>query len=298
MAINPTYGMGVYNSRYTVPKLSLPRTAGGVATPLAFFPSSNVQRGDVTESLDTSLADMISAAGGGSDGGGADPSNSPAGSSTSGRADGFGLSSGISSAVGKGVSTGLGFAGAPAAVAGLAGGLATGIAGKGISSEDMANLAMNAVAVALGVPGVAMTGLQALGFNPAQGLAEALGLSNTTPGFEGGFFGTPGLGLGIEGSISDTGVDSTPSGFGVGDLGGGISTGATTGISGGISVGFDSLGMSFGSGFGDPADTGSFGGGFSGMSTESSYGDVSASNDSNTSSDTSDSDSDSDSDSY
>ena len=51
MPINPQYGMGTYNARLPSVNIRLPQTAGGVATPLAFFPST--QRGDVTESLDT-----------------------------------------------------------------------------------------------------------------------------------------------------------------------------------------------------------------------------------------------------
>ena len=215
MAISAQYGMGTYNARLPSSNIRLPQTAGGVSTPLAFFPSSS--RGDIDAALDTSLQDLIDAAGG------TNTAENTESTSSYGGFSGLGASPGVATAVGVAISAATGLLGAPAAVGSIAGGVGKGIAGKGMTDQDMANLAISTIATALGVPGVAMAGLGRLGFNPAQGLAEALGISDVTPGYEGGFFGTAGLGSGLRGGISSD-VSGTPSGFSEGDLGGGIGT--------------------------------------------------------------------------
>ena len=239
MAISAQYGMGTYNARLPSSNIRLPQTAGGVATPLAFFPSSS--RGDIDAALDTSLQDLIDAAGG---------MNTAENTESTSSYGGFGASRGVATAVGGAISVATGLLGAPAVVGSFAGGIGKGVAGKGMTDQDMANLAISTIATALGAPGVAMAGLRALGFNPAQGLAEALDISDVTPGFEGGFFGTAGLGKGVSGGISSD-VSGTPSGFSEGDLGGGVSYGGQSdtpagysegdlgsGITGGMSTGF------------------------------------------------------------
>lgn len=227
MPINPQYGMGTYNARLPSVNIRLPQTAGGVATPLAFFPST--QRGDVTEALDTSLSDLI--AGYGESKGMAGDGSSGSSGVSGGKAGGLGLGGTAAKAVGKAAEFGLALAGAPKAVSSVAGGVTTGLVGKGISAQDITNVAFNTLAVALGVPGMAMAALGALGFNPTQGIAELLGISDVTPGFEGGFFGTPGVGTGVTAApgegIGGFGVQGSTPGYGTSDLGSGI---GTTGI--------------------------------------------------------------------
>ncbi len=123
-----------------------------------------------------------------------------------------------------GVSTGLSSIGVPGAIAGVAGSLAGRAAqGKDVGLPDVVNASINA-ALNGAVPGLGIA-LGMLGFNPAQGLTEAFGLSDVTPGFEGGFFGKQGIGFGVDSGMAGSG---TPAGFGANDLGSGLA--GTNGI--------------------------------------------------------------------
>ena len=128
----------------------------------------------------------------------------------------------IGTAVGMGaslgVSTGLSSMGVPGAIAGVAGSLAGRAAqGKDVGLSDVVNASIN-TALNGAVPGLGIA-LGMLGFNPAQGLTEAFGLSDVTPGFEGGFFGKQGIGFGVDSGMAGSG---TPAGFGANDLGSGL----------------------------------------------------------------------------
>ena len=243
MAISQQYGMGTYNFRLPSINTSIPKIAGGVATPLAFFPST--RSGDVTESLDSFLQDLIDSASGGSSYSSENTSSDRGGYST-GRTGGLGLGETAASGAKAATSLALGYAGAPPAVANVTSSLVGGIANKGISDEDVANLAISTALTTLGVPGLALGALSALGFNPAQGISEALGIANVTPGFEGGFFGSQGIGFGISGPTIALGIStensgmsdgSTPAGYSGGDLGSGLSYGGQTDTPAGFEAG-------------------------------------------------------------
>lgn len=272
MAIASNYGMGTYNIRSPSVNIRLPQTAGGVSTPLAFFPSTRTA--DATENLDNSLTALIDSASGGSNGIEAAPATTETSAFNYDGIIGAGLGSLPSRAVGVAVNTLTTMEGVPAPMASMLGGLAKGVTGKGLSTEDMANMAFDAIAVSLGLPGFALGIAHALGFNPAQGIAETLGLTGVAPGYEGGFFGTPGIGSGVSGgSIAAPDVDTTPAGFTESDLGFGL-TGSFSGLQSAMSNTFSSDAM----GLSEVGD--SFSGGYEGMATESSYGDMSSTTDS------------------
>lgn len=147
--------------------------------------------------------------------------------------------------------------GVNAAIDALSGKSATSVAkGLGLSALFSA-VPQLAQVMALDKGITALSNLFGFDFSISRGLSEMISPTPTAPGYEGGFFGEPGLGLGIQGSIPGYGADSsggTPAGYGDGDLGGGISggigsdTGATAGygggdLGGGISGGLSDSGL-------------------------------------------------------
>lgn len=150
------------------------------------------------------------------------------------------IGSAIGSAVGFGVSTAAAMAGMNPAAAGIAGSL-TGKAatGKDINTETVVN-AVAMAALNAAVPGLGLVA-SITGFNPAQGFSEAFGLSDVTPGYEGGFFGKQGIGIGLDGGATANG--NTP-GFGATDLGAGISTGYGKGVGFGPDKGITGIDIS------------------------------------------------------
>ena len=147
--------------------------------------------------------------------------------------------------------------GVNAAIDALSGKSATSVAkGLGLSALFSA-VPQLAQVMALDKGITALSNLFGFDFSISRGLSEMISPTPTAKGYEGGFFGEPGLGLGIQGSIPGYGADSsggTPAGYGDGDLGGGISggigsdTGATAGygggdLGGGISGGLGDSGL-------------------------------------------------------
>ena len=97
--------------------------------------------------------------------------------------------------------------------------------GVGKTGQAIGNAAISGIVGALtGVTGLG-TLASLFGINVSQALSEMMGLTDTTPGFEGGLMGTPGIGEGINGGITgsaaaDTGT--TPDGFSPSDEGRGL----------------------------------------------------------------------------
>jgi len=114
MAISSTYGTGTYNPR--MPAISIPKigTIGGVASPLGFFPSTQV--GNLDDDLDKSLADFLVGDSGGGDGGSSAPS-SVTGVPGQGIGNALGLSQGQTSIATSAVSIGMQSIGIPGMVA-------------------------------------------------------------------------------------------------------------------------------------------------------------------------------------
>lgn len=216
MSFDPLYGTGVYNARLPKVDIKLPKVAGGVASPLAFFPSSTgassgTATDDLETALDTSLQDIIAMGGGSSRSGGvlgntgssvggvSDRSSGTGvetGTTPGGYVRGAGLPGAVASTVGTAISTGLSLAGAPGVVSGVFGKVGKGLLGEGMTDFDMANIAINTAMVALGVPGIAMSALSALDFNPARALAESFDIgsySNLSDMAKGGWFGGPSM---------------------------------------------------------------------------------------------------------
>ena len=179
--------------------------------------------------------------GGASDGSGAQGGTASTATGPSGGLGG--LAGSIASAA---TSTGFSLAGAPAGVGTAAGGLVGAAVGKGsVSEADVATATAKGVVAATlgptvaGVLGIAEGLASMFGVNgPYAALAEALGLTNVTPGFEGGLFGTPGRGGGI--SATDGGIGASP-GEGYGGLGNSLSGAfgvtSTPGVGYGVSIG-------------------------------------------------------------
>lgn len=148
--------------------------------------------------------------------------------------------------------------GVNAAIDALSGKSATSVAkGLGLSALFSA-VPQLAQVMALDKGITALSNIFGLDFSISRGLSEMISPTPTAPGFEGGFFGEPGLGLGIQGALpgygGGYGGDSTPAGYGAGDLGGGVSggigsdTGSTAGygdgdLGGGISGGLGDSGL-------------------------------------------------------
>lgn len=104
----------------------------------------------------------------------------------------------------------------------------------GEMAESVANSAIGSLAGLAGpIGGAAYAIARALGFNPAQGIGESLGMyEGLTPGYQGGFWGDQGIGTGIQSTPSNIsnfspagaspGSNVSAPGMG-GSLGGGIS---------------------------------------------------------------------------
>ena len=203
-----------------------PLQAQGISLESVITPPSSV--------LD--VVSVIGETGGGSEGATTGGSQSQ---TTSGNFTGFGSIAG--SAAKGATSAGLSLAGAPSFVGNIAGGLVGSAVGKGeVTEADMVDIGSKAVVGAiLGTPAVtALSAVEAisslLGVNgPIAAMQEAFGLTNVTPGYEGGLFGTPGRGTGISGGIngsSSADAGQTP-GYAPGDLGQGIGLGTAAGLS-------------------------------------------------------------------
>lgn len=179
----------------------------------------------------------------------------------SGPTEGLGLNSLMAGILGNVVGMGAGKLGAPGPIGGLVSGITSALLGKGDPSNKVANSAIKA-GLTLAFPQLApVIGLASMfGLNMRQGLAELFGIETPAPGYEGGFFGTQGIGSGIDSSLgglqgvmgdsfasdglggdTSSGGGSTTSGYDSGDLGTGISggygLGSTEGIGYGTSLG-------------------------------------------------------------
>jgi len=178
-------------------------------------------------------------------------------SANSGSGYGMGMPGGLASGIGKGVGMAASMNGVP--FGGILGTAIGGVLG-GKSPDQQQQAMMNSILGAVvsgltkGTPVGMMLGLASLfGFNPIQGFTEMLGLSDVTPGFEGGFMGTPGIGQGISGIGNTPGMDtSSPMGMSPNDLGMGI-TGIATGLQDAMAGFGTTSGMGLGS---DPGPSG------------------------------------------
>ena len=205
-----TYWGNPYGGRYYSPSgvlTNAPSGTGGVFT---------------SQSPLDAIANLAYAAQSGGDSLG---SSSPGSQSTnSGRGPGAGP------AMGALTSMGVGYLGSQAGLPGWASGMVGSLAGKGVAKgevtvEDIANTAIfgglkaAVPAIFSGPVGLAVgLGLGLLGFNPAQGLGEMLGMyEGLAPGYEGGFFGTQGKGLGISGGLPGFDIGPSPEGFDEGE---------------------------------------------------------------------------------
>lgn len=168
-----------------------------------------------------------------------------------GPTEGLGLNSLMAGILGNVASMGVGKMGAPGPIGGLVSGVTSALLGKGDPSNKITNSAIKA-AISLAFPQLSpVIGLASMfGLNMRQGLSELFGVEKPAPGYEGGFFGTQGIGSGIDtslgglqdamsgafGSDAYSGGGGTPSGYDQGDLGSGLSS--QIGYSSGL--GFDS----------------------------------------------------------
>jgi len=124
---------------------------------------------------------------------------------------------------------------------GIVGSLTSGLLGEKSKEQigmDMGNTLLG-TGLSLANPALgSLYGLARLfGFDPAQGISESINYTGT-PGYQGGYWGKPGMGSGItdkSGSSYTTQNNYTsPAGFSSGDLGSGISNNGSSGLSGGI----------------------------------------------------------------
>ena len=256
MAISQQYGMGTYNFRLPSTPSGISKIAGGVATPLAFFPST--RSGDITENIDTSLQDLISAAGGN----GYTDQDTESTTATGTRAEGLGFSSTTGNVVGTVGRVGGALAGLPAPVTSVVSDLMEAIATEGLDKATAAEIGLKGVLTALNPTLVTA-------YSIGKKAAEKIGLMDI-----GAVFGPSDETLGyapdrgrttfaaeldaIETTVSD--IDMTD--YGVPDN--------YTGPSGGFNEGF--------------SEGQSFSGGYAGEAPETSYSDISAANESSSSS--------------
>lgn len=218
----------------------------------------------------------------------------------SGPTEGLGLNSLMAGILGNVVGMGAGKLGAPGPIGGLVSGITSALLGKGDPSNKIANSAIKA-GITLAFPQLApVIGLASMfGLNMRQGLSELFGIETPAPGYEGGFFGTQGIGSGIDSSLGglqgvmgdsfasdglggESGGGSTPSGYDSGDLGTGISGGYGLGSTEGIGYGTSLGGLqgamegTFGNDYGWGGLGGDYGGGYDGgggySSGDNSYG--------------------------
>jgi len=209
----------------------------------------------------------------------------------SGPTEGLGLNSLMAGILGNVMGMGAGKLGAPGPIGGLVSGITSALLGKGDPSNKVANSVIKA-GITLAFPQLApVIGLANMfGLNMKQGLTELFGMEKPAPGYEGGFFGTQGIGGGIDSSLGGLqgvmghsfasdglggksgGGGSTTPGYGTGDLGSGISGGFGLGSTKGIGYG-TSLGRFQGAmngTFGNDYGGSDYGGGYS--SGDNSYG--------------------------
>lgn len=197
---------------------------------------------------------------------GRDQSDAYSSSDYAGPREGAGLSSLLAGGLGALAGQVAGRAGA-GPLSGLISSMVSGALGKGDPSNKIANSAIK-TGLSLAFPQLSpILGLMSLfGISPnfRQGLGELFGIDNVTPGYEGGFFGTQGIGSGLDASQGGfgygTGIDTTPAGYDSSDLGSGIGTtgmGLDTsqgGLQGAMSDTFGSTSYS-GSGLGSDSDS-------------------------------------------
>lgn len=262
MAISQQYGMGTYNFRLPSTPSGISNIAGGVATPLAFFPST--RSGDVTESIDSSLQDLIGAAGGSE----YTDQNTESTTATGTRAEGLGFSSTTGNVVGTVSRVGGTLAGLPAPVTSVVSDLMEAIATEGLDKATAAEIGLKGIVTAIN-PALVTA------YNIGKKAAEKIGLMDI-----GAVFGPSDETLGyspdkgittfaakldaIETTVSD--IDMTAYGVPATYTG----PKADAGPSGGFNEGF--------------SEGQSFAGGYAGETPETSYSDISAANESSSSS--------------